>query len=284
LWAALQAAKQPGYGAQIEFWWLSLWLVVTGAVYLRGFLKIRQTRPRYFSFWRLLCFLSGLGALWLALLSPLDAMNSFLLTAHMAQHMILMMVVPPLVLAGAPVVPLLRGLPRILVRDGLGPLFRLRFLRHLVRFITHPKLGWIAMNASFLAWHVPASYEFALRHPGWHIVEHICFLATSLLFWYPIVLPWPGRMIGPRWNLLPYLVSADLINTALAAFLSFSRHIIYPSYTSAPLLMGVSPIMDQTAAGVLMWVVGSIFYLVPVMWILIRLLSPSGNRIIDSGR
>jgi putative membrane protein len=76
------------------------------------------------------------------------------------------------------------------------------------------------------------AYELALRSPGWHEVEHACFLGTSLLFWFPVIQPWPSPSRASRWAMLPYLVGADLVNTALAASLTFSGRVIYPSYAS----------------------------------------------------
>ena len=186
---------------------------------------------------------------------------------------------PPLLLLGAPAVPLLRALPRSALRDGLGPFFRSPVLHRGVRLLTHPVFAWLAMNIAYLAWHVPPAYDLALRSPGWHEVEHACFLGTSLLFWFPVIQPWPSVSYGSRWALLPYLIGADLVNTALAAFLTFAGRVIYPPYANGPRVFGLSALDDQVAAGALMWVLGSIFYFVPVVMIAIQLLSPSSNRV-----
>jgi polyferredoxin len=110
-------------------------------------------------------------------------------------------------------------------------------------------------------------------------VEHACFLSTSLLFWFPVIQPWPSAHRGSRWVMLPYLVGADLVNTALAAFLTFSGRVIYPSYAAGPRIFGVSAMGDQMAAGALMWVAGSIFYLVPLVMIAVHLLAPQSHRV-----
>ena len=104
--------------------WATAGLLATALLYLRGWRKIRRTRPLIFPPWRAWCFLGGLFSLWIAIASPLDTLDGLLLVAHMTQHLILMSVVPPLLLLGAPAVPLLRGLPRSVLRDGLGPFFR----------------------------------------------------------------------------------------------------------------------------------------------------------------
>ena len=144
-----------------------------------------------------------------------------LLSAHMVQHLLLMSAVPPLLLLGWPVVPLLRGLPAWILRPVLGPLLRLSPLRRFGRWLISPPVAWIAMNVIFLGWHVPAAYDFALQHECWHDFEHICFLASSLAFWWCVIRPWPTQKRGNSWGLLLYLLSADLVNTALSAFLAF---------------------------------------------------------------
>jgi cytochrome c oxidase assembly factor CtaG/polyferredoxin len=254
-------------------------LLAAALLYLRGWRRIRRSRPRLFPPWRAWCFLGGLFALWIAVASPLDTLDGLLLVAHMTQHLILMSVVPPLLLLGAPAVPLLRGLPRSAVRDGLGPFFSAPVLHRVARMITRPAFAWLAMNIAYLAWHVPQAYELALRSPGWHEVEHACFLGTSLLFWFPVIQPWPSVGPGSRWVLLPYLIGADLVNTGLAAFLTFSGRVIYPSYAAGPRVFGITALGDQAAAGALMWVIGSIFYLVPLAVIAIHLLSPQARRL-----
>ncbi len=265
-------------------WTLPFWstaaLLVTGLLYVRGWQRIRQTRPALFPAWRLGCFLAGLFSLWLAIASPLDTLDSLLLVAHMTQHLILMSVAPPLLLLGAPAVPLLRALPRSALRDGLGPFFRSPGLHRVFRGLTHPVFAWLAMNVAYLAWHVPAAYDFALRSPFWHGVEHACFLGTSLLFWFVVIQPWPSVARGSRWAVLPYLVGADLVNTALAGFLTFAGRVVYPSYEAAPRVFGISALGDQAAAGALMWVLGSIFFLLPLVVIAVQLLSPKSQRVV----
>ncbi len=256
----------------------TLVILVTAILYLRGWNKIRKSRPHQFPLWRMGCFLGGLVSLWIALASALDTLNGVLLVAHMTQHLILMSVTPPLLLLGAPAVPLLRGLPRSLVRDGFGPLFRAPLLRRLFYLLTHRVFAWFAMNIAYVAWHIPQAYELALRSESWHDTEHACFFVTGLLFWFPIIQPWPSVSRGSGWVLLPYLVGADLVNTVVAASLTFASTVLYPSYLGAAQRYGISALGDQAAAGALMWVIGSILYLVPLAAIAIRLLSPQSSR------
>ena len=118
-------------------------------------------------------------------------------------------------------------------------------------------------------------FELALRSELWHAVEHICFLVTAFLFWWPVVQPWPSRARWSRWAMIPYLLLADLQNTALSAFLIFCDRVVYPTYATAPRIFGMSALEDQAAAGAIMWVPGSCAFLIPLTFISIRLMSPS---------
>ena len=111
-----------------------------------------------------------------------------------------------------------------------------------------------------------------LRSDGWHYLQHVCFLGTALLFWYPVIRPYPSRPSWSPWLLIPYLILADVQNTLLSAVLTFSDQPLYSYYVERPRLGNLSPLDDQAAAGVLMWVPGSVAYLVPLFVIGIRLL------------
>jgi putative membrane protein len=259
-------------------WAVTTVLVVMALIYVRGWSRIRRTRPAQFPAWRLVAFLCGILALFVAVASPLDTFSESLLFMHMAQHFVLMSVAPPLIVLGAPVVPMLRGLPRWFIR-GLRPLFATRFLHHAGTFLTNPRVAWLAMNVAYVGWHIPRAYEFALASENWHDCEHACFFLTSLMFWWPVVAPWPFRQTYSRWILLPYLVLADLVNTGLSAMLCFSGRLLYPSYAAVPRLFGLSALNDQIAAGAFMWVMGSTVFLIPAMALVLQLLSPRRSRL-----
>ncbi len=249
-------------------------LLLTGWVYLRGWRELQRTRARELPLWRALCFLGGLLSLWIALASPIDALDDFLLSAHMLQHFILMSVAPPLLVLGAPTAPLLRGLPRMLIRGVLRPLFASRSIHRLAHFLAHPAVAWLAMNVAYLGWHVPRAFELTLHSEVWHSIEHLCFLFTSIGFWWVIVAPWPSRQRWSRWMMIPYLLSADLVNTVLSAVLAFSGRVLYPSYAAAERVCRLTPLQDQVLAGSEMWVLNSLIFLIPVAVIVVRLLSP----------
>jgi cytochrome c oxidase assembly factor CtaG len=190
----------------------------------------------------------------------------------MVQHLLLMSAVPPLLLLGWPVVPLLRGLPASILKVAVSPLLRLPTLRRLGRWLIAPLVAWIAMNMVLLSWHVPAAYDFALRHEHWHEFEHICFLTSSLAFWWCILHPWPTRSRPNSWGSLVYLLSADLVNTALSAFLAFCDRPVYGYYLTKLNPFALSPLADQTLGAAIMWVGGSFVFLAPATMIAFRLL------------
>jgi cytochrome c oxidase assembly factor CtaG len=243
-------------------------------VYVRGWFRLRRVFPNLISNWRFAAFLSGVCSLWIAIGSPLEAFDDVSLSMHMVQHLLLMAVAPPLVLVGEPLLPLLRGLPEWIVRGAVCPFLRWTPVQVLGRFLAQPVFCWLAATVALIGWHVPAAFELALRSDAWHEVEHVCFFATSLLFWWPVVLPFPSDARWPRWSIPLYLFFGTLPGGALGAFLVFCERILYPSYASAPQLFSVSPLEDQVIAGALMWVFGTLVYLIPAILITIQLLSP----------
>ncbi len=253
-------------------------LVLSGIIYFRGWRRLRPLHDTLLPPWRLACFTAGLTSLWLAAASPLDVLSGLFLTAHMTQHLLLMAVAPPLVLLGTPIVPFLRGLPRGFVRNGLGPFLVWPALRRFAHRLTHPGVGLSVMAIAMWGWHLPGPYQLALRVPFWHGMEHITFFASSLLFWWSIVRPWPFVAHWPAWSIPPTLLVADLQNTAIAAILTFSGRVVYPVYEQVPRLGGLSALDDQVMAGVVMWVPGSLVFLIPAIVVTFRLLSPATPR------
>jgi len=249
--------------------------LLTALLYVRGWLEVRAAAPTRFTVLRLGSFLGGLAILEIALASQIDAFDPFFLADHMLQHMLLMMVVPPLLLLGDPEIPLLRGLPRWVSQRVWGPLLVSRPMRRIRDGLAHPAVCWLALAVAMIGWHLPAAYELALHSSGWHELEHICFLLASTLFWWPVIQPWPSRPRWPRWTMPIYLLLADFVNSVLSAFLVFSDRVLYPSYLTVPRLWGISAQNDQAAAGAMMWVIGSFAFLIPAVLVTVRLLSPA---------
>ena len=240
-------------------------VVIAATMYIRGWGRLRRRLPQRFELRHAAVFLAGLVTLVLALASPVDALTDRWLSAHMVQHLLLMVVVPPMLWMGAPVVPLVVGLPRSISWMVLA-VTRAPVGRRLTRWLLHPSVGWIAFALAFWVWHAPALYDLAFDSDLWHHVEHACFLVSALLFWRPVILAWPAQTIWPRWTMVPYLGLAMFQSLPLAAILTFSDRVIYAGYSSLD---------DQALAGVIMWVPGSLPLLLPILRLVVELSSPA---------
>ena len=259
---------------------LLIGLLLTAAVYLRGWFILRGRDSGRWPARQPIAFLGGLASIFLALASPIEPFSFLFLQMHMVQHLMLMMVAPPLLWLGEPLFPMLRGMPAPIRTYWLAPCYRSPALRRLAQWLTSPVAAWLLYVGAAWLWHVPRLYDMAMRSPGWHYVQHLTFLAAALVFWYPVVRPYPARPRWSPWLLFPYLILADLQNTVLSALLTFSDRILYAHYAEVPRLDGLSALDDQAAAGVFMWVPGSLAFLVPLFWIATRTLFgvESGKR------
>ncbi|MGH2544859.1 MAG: cytochrome c oxidase assembly protein [Ardenticatenaceae bacterium] len=207
---------------------------------------IRQRQP-----W---LFVAGLAALVIALLSPIDTLANMLFLAHMVQHVLLMMVAPPLLLLGLP-----------------SPLVRLFILETRVRGIlervTNPVAGYLLFNANLWLWHFPPAYEAALRNELIHDLEHALFFYTAILFWWRVIEPTGGWF--PLWRWPPakwlYLIVAAPPTYLLGSILWSSSTVFYPYYTQVPRLWGLSALADQQAGGFIMWIQGWMYVMLSLL-------------------
>ncbi|MGC1904005.1 MAG: cytochrome c oxidase assembly protein [Candidatus Acidiferrum sp.] len=261
---------------------LDLAIAATCFFFVRGWLALRRSSPSLLSVGKLAAFLSGMLCLWVAIGSPLAAFDEASLTVHMIQHILLMLVVPPLVLLGAPAMPLLHGLPQGFVRTPLGPFLRWSPIQSLGHFLTNPMVSWVLAALALLLWHAPASFELALHSDAWHEFEHGCFLFTSILFWWPVMQPFPTEPRWPAWSAPLYLFLGMIPGSVLGAFLAFCDRVVYPSYAEAPKIFAMTPLEDQVLAGLLMWVLGFFVCVVPAVYLTIRLLSPQNLQSADA--
>ena len=227
-------------------------------MYLRG-ARARSHWP----IWRTLLFLLGLVALLASLASPIDRIAFELFSIHMLQHMLLLVVAAPLLLAGAPVRPLLRGLPLAVRRTVIRAVARNTAFRALVHFVRHPVMAAALYVVGLYAWHVPALYDAALDHPTLHIVEHLWFLGVALIFWSVVIDPVPFRASLPYAARIPFLLLVGAAqNTILGGLLAFSDRLYYTHYATTTLAYGLDPVTDQRLGGAIMWVPGDLIFLV----------------------
>jgi putative membrane protein len=236
---------------------VSLSLALIAVVYVRGWTSTANTA------WRSGNFFMGLFAIWLAVGSPLGTLDHAFLTVHMIQHLLLMTIAPPLLFLGAGVLLLWRGLPEF-GRSLLRP------IRHLPE--VKPVFCWLAATIVLAAWHVPALFSLGMRSNAWHIFEHASFFVAGLLFWWPVIRPWPSGKTSPGWSIVLYLFLATLPCDILSGFLVFSERVAYPVYLSSSTDLAV--LSDQQCAGALMWTVVTLVYLVAGGIIATHLLSP----------
>jgi putative membrane protein len=250
-------------------------LCLAGLVYARGWIRLHATFFKLISAWRLVAFLAGVAGIWLAIGSPLEAFDDVSLTVHMLQHLLLMSFSPPLILLGWPVLPFLRGLPQWIVRRIIGPVSRSEFFKWLAGAVTHPVVCWLAAALALVGWHIPGLFEAALRWKWLHELEHASFFATGLLFWWPVVQPWPSTNRWPRWSIPVYLFCATFPCDVLSAFLAFCDRVVYTSYLSGPSMFGISALQDQECAAALMWVSVTLVFSVPAIVVTMEILSPT---------
>lgn len=239
-------------------------LLVFAGAGVRGWVRGRRHRP--LPRWRLAAWLVGLGLVWLATASPLAGLDRALLTAHMLKHLVLMTVAAPLLLVSEPLALLCRGLGLQGARVPPG-------LATSGRALTHPMVCWLAGTATVLAWHVPAAMSLAMHSAAGHALQSASFLVGGVLFWWPVVQPWPARPHWTAWMVPLYLLLATLPCDALSAFLAFCGRPVYGAALSAA--PPEQLLADQERAGALMWVWVTLLYLVPAVWQVLRLLSPS---------
>jgi cytochrome c oxidase assembly factor CtaG len=190
------------------------------------------------------------------------------LLVHMVRHVLLGAVLPPLVWLAAPLLlPAFRGSPRAGV-----------VLTHFGRALAHPVTTWLAGTLTVIGWHIPVAFELAQHSATWHAAEDASFVVTGLLFWWPVVRPWPAAERLPRPMIPLYLFTATLPCDALAAFLVFSDRVVYHRHLVDPARSGVVALADQQAAGAFMWVAITFLYLVPALVSTVHEFSPTPHR------
>jgi putative membrane protein len=253
--------------------WLAFALLLASLVYLRGWLLVRSACSPRIPAWRAMSFFLGVFFVWIAIGSPLASLDMELLTAHMIQHLLLMTFAAPLIWLGEPVAMFRQGFPRWLPQGIVVPLLRWSPLRKLGQQISHPVFCWLSATAAIVGWHIPAVFALAMRSEAWHGLEQASFFATGLLFWWPVVRPWPSSSTGPRWSILLYLFLATVPCDVLSGFLAFCDRVVYHAYLDAPGRFGLSALEDQECAAALMWTCVTVAYLVPAAIVTVQMLN-----------
>src|SRR5580704_9126125 len=215
--------------ASIESSWVSASLILVARIYLLGCLRLRRLDLDSVQAWRAGGFMLGLFLIWLAIASPLSALDHEMLTAHMVQHLLLMTFAAPLILLGASATTLLYGLPHRLVQV-VSRSFQSTVLHQVWSALTHPVVCWLGAAGTLVAWDIPAVFLLGLRSQMWHGIEQASFLATGLLFWWPVVQPSPTSLKWPESSMLLYLFLATFPCDILSGFLVFCDRVVYQVY------------------------------------------------------
>ena len=213
----------------------------------------------------------GLGMLTLvvALASPIDAMADALFSAHMVQHLLLILVAAPLCVLGAPTLPALWALPRD-QRRALGAWWHRRAaLRTVVAIVTTPIVVFALHTVALWFWHFPVPYQAAVQQPAIHALEHLSFFGTAALFWWTVAPPIGRRRAGEGASIL--LVGGTLMQSgALGAALVLARSPWYPVHAEGARVWSTTLLEDQQLAGLLMWVPASLVYIAAASWLFLR--------------
>ena len=222
-------------------------------------------------------FFAGLAVLAAALVSPVDALADTLLSVHMVQHLILLMVAPPLLVYGRPGLVLFLGLPAS-SRGGLGALAARRRLRQAGRVVLNPLVVLVATIAALWGWHLPGPYQAAITHPAVHALEHVTFLVSALAFWALVIDPAPRRRLGYGPAILLVFVTM-LAGAALGALITFSSTVLYPIYGAGARLWGTTPLADQQVAGAVMWIPPGAVLFLTVIFLALRWFDDVDRRV-----
>jgi len=218
-------------------------------VYLGG---LRSPRRQVASFG------GALLVLFVALNGPLHNLSdTYLFSAHMGQHLLLTLVFPPLLLYGTPA-------------HVIRPLVRPRWVMAIGRVVTRPLAAGLVFAGPIVIWHVPALYEAALRHHNLHILQHLVFLTTAVIMWWPVLSPVPELPRIPHLLQMLYLFLLGIPMSVTGALITLSDSVLYPFYAAAPppRVGGLSPLDDQQIGGLLMWVLGGLmlWIVMTVVW------------------
>lgn len=258
---------QPTWQAVLTSWhWRADVLGVLsllGVLYVRGWSVLRSAHHRPAATWpQLLVYLLGLGVTALALLSPLDAFQPYLLSVHMVQHELLMVVAAPLVLLGRPLAITLWGLP-VQLRPAVGRLLRpQRPLRRMFDTLERPFTAWTLSTGFLWVWHIPAAYDAVETSRLLHDAQHVVFFLSGLVFWWPVIQAPPVTHSMGLPLRAGYLMAGMTQRALLGGIITLANRVLYGYYSVVPRISPLSSLDDQHLAGGIMWFASGIVLLI----------------------
>jgi putative copper resistance protein D len=237
---------------------VALPLLVAAVAWLALVRRVNRLHPETpVALVRSAAFLGGLAAIAVALMSGIERYDTTLFSVHMVQHLLLLLVAPPLIALAAPITQLLRAAsPRVRNRVLLPILHSTA-----VAVLANPVVTWLAFGLVLWASHFSPLFNIALEDPGAHELEHGVYLGAALLFWWPVVGLDPApRRLGYAARVL-YLLLQLPINSFLGMAILFADDPLYPHYATLGSPYGITAIADQQLAGGLMWLAGDIVFI-----------------------
>jgi putative membrane protein len=262
--AVVHPVAQVGWTSWTIHWSTVIGLAALGAVYVRGARYLRSraqaagSEPPALRPHQQIAFFSGLLVIFFSLNGPLhDLSDTYLFSAHMVQHLLLSLAVPPLLLAGTP-------------GWMLRPLLNIRTIAAIARAITRPTRCFIIFNVVIAAWHLPPLYNTAMAYHPVHIVMHLTFLVASVLMWWPLLSPLPElpRLSYPGQMLYCFLMVIPM--SIVAIYIAMADHVLYPAYSVAPRVWDITPMSDQQIGGLIMWVPGGLLFYVVMTFVFFK--------------
>ena len=224
---------------------------VIGLVALGALYHWRSTKhPGVVSGTQRLMFFCGLLAIFLSLNGPIhDLSDDYLFSAHMVQHLVLTLIVPPLLIGGTP-------------GALLRPALRYSLVRAIAERVTRPLMCFLIFSVTMAVWHLPPMYNTAMALHSVHIVQHLTMMAVAVLMWWPIMSPLPElpRLSYPAQLLYCFLLGIPM--SVIAVSITYARDNLYPAYASAPRMWGLDPMEDQLLGGLIMWIPGGVFFII----------------------
>jgi putative membrane protein len=232
--------------------------------------------------WQAAAFGAGVLTLVIALVSPLDAASSAVFSAHMVQHALLMLVAAPLLVLGEPGVAFTWATPRDVVAR-LHSVQRNRIWSWIAGTLMHPAVVWTLFAVVFWVWHVPALYDAGVRHDGLHALEHVTLLAVSVLFWW-MILHTAGHRRFEFGAAVVFVFTSMLQMMIVPALLIFSGRSWYPYYAHINPAWHLSPLADQSLAGLIMWMSSNVLFLIVTGYLVARWLQEDERRVTEDAR
>jgi len=242
VWSLLHVGASISWASFSVHWSTVIGLTVLSALYEVGGRKGGHLGGRR------LYFYAGVVVIFFSLNGWLhDLSDYYLFSAHMVQHLLLTLLVPPLLIVGTPGWTLRR-------------LLDYRLIQRAARVLTRPIVCFAAFNLVIAAWHLPVLYNAAMANHGVHIVEHLMFMASAVMLWWPILSPLPElpRLSYPMQMLYLFLTTIPM--SIVAVFITYSGNLLYPAYSAAPRIWGISPLNDQLIGGLIMWIPGGLIF------------------------